>query len=229
MDERWQQPAPFDESHAGRFGRAMERVAMVRSQIARRGVHDAAVLTAMAAVPRHLFVPAASREEAYEDHPLPIGPQQTISQPYIVALMTALAHVHRDSRVLEVGTGTGYQAAVLDELGATVHSVELDPGLAVRAQTTLAELGFRHVHVHAGDGTEGWPAGAPYDAILVTAAAPELSPAWLDQLAPGGRLVAPIGSRDQVLEVVTRGGQIAKPDFRVEEIAPVSFVPMGHG
>ncbi len=153
-----------------------------------------AVMAAMAAVPRERFVPPPWTDRAYENRPQPIGHGQTISQPFIVALMTELLELRPGDRVLEIGTGGGYQAAVLARLAAHVTSVEIVPELSARAAATLAGLGVTNVELHVGDGHAGWSAGAPYDAIIATAAAPTLPPAWLDQLAPGGRLAAPIGA-----------------------------------
>jgi len=186
---------------------AAERARMVEEQIRARHIEDPLVLAAMLAVPRHRFVPPELRVRAYEDRPLPIGAGQTISQPYIVALMTALLHLSGGEVVLEVGTGSGYQAAVLARLCSVVHTVEQYPELARRAQQILSELSVTNVRVHTGDGSLGWPAAAPYQGILVTAAAPEVPPALLDQLDDGGRLVIPVGARgDQKLQVWRRIG-----------------------
>jgi protein-L-isoaspartate(D-aspartate) O-methyltransferase len=205
---------------AGDFAAARER--MVREQIESRGIRDAAVLAALRAVPRHAFVPEEARPRAYEDRPLPIGHGQTISQPYIVAFMTESAGLSAGERVLEVGTGSGYQAAVLAEVAAEVYSIEIVEPLAKRAAATLAELGYENVHVRHGDGYGGWPEAAPFDAIVVTAAAPRVPQALLDQLAPDGRLVIPVGEFVQELEVHTR-----TPDgIRVHRTLAVRFVPM---
>ncbi len=202
------------------FGALRER--MVREQLASRDVKDARVLAAMRRVPRHEFVPAALRAQAYADGPLPIGHEQTISQPYIVALMTQLAALGPASRVLEVGTGSGYQAAILAEVARDVYTIEIVEPLARSAEATLRRLGYERVHVRAGDGYRGWPEAAPFDAILVTAA-PERVPApLLEQLAVGGRLVIPVGRIDQELEVHRR----TATGFEVERVAPVRFVPM---
>jgi len=202
---------------------AGEREHMVRYQIEARGVRDKRVLQAMRTVPRHLFVPESMRDSAYRDCPLPIGMGQTISQPYIVALMTEALELSENDKVLEIGTGSGYQAAILAELAREVYTVERHSSLAERATTLLKELGYNNIHVRVGDGTLGWPEHAPYDAIIVTAAAPEVPTPLLEQLADGGRLVAPIGPRwSQVLVRVRReGGR-----FREEEITPVAFVPL---
>ncbi|HMQ71244.1 MAG TPA: protein-L-isoaspartate(D-aspartate) O-methyltransferase [Rubrivivax sp.] len=186
---------------------------------------SAAVEAALAAVPRHRFVPEAWRLHAYENRPLPIGHGQTISQPFIVALMTELLALKPGARVLEIGTGCGWQAAVLAAMGAQVTSLEIVPALAKQAAATLAELGIRGVEVHEADGHAGWPAGAPYDGIIATAAAPELPAAWTEQLAPGGRLVAPLGTPggDQGLVLLHK-----HVDGRTErrEVLGVRFVPL---
>ena len=197
---------------------------MVDEQIEAREIIDPLVLAAMRQVPRHEFVPAAERAHAYEDRPLPIGAGQTISQPYIVALMTQLAAVGPGSKVLEVGTGSGYQAAVLAACGAEVYSIEIVDALAKRAQQDLARLGIENVHVRSGDGYRGWPEAAPFDAIVVTAAAPQVPPALLSQLRTGGRLVIPVGEtwHEQTLQVHTR----TETGFDVQDVVPVRFVPM---
>ncbi len=196
---------------------------MVAEQIAARGIRNPRVLAAMQQVPRHLFVPEAYRAEAYGDHPLPIGQGQTISQPFIVAYMTALLDLQGDEKVLEIGTGSGYQAAVLAHLAREVHTVERLPQLAAQAQARLEALGLDNVHVHVGDGTLGLPEYAPYDAILITAAAPEVPAPLLTQLAEGGRLVAPVGDRGyQHLERWTRrDGRLHR-----EILEAVAFVPL---
>jgi protein-L-isoaspartate(D-aspartate) O-methyltransferase len=201
---------------------AAARAEMVRDQIEARGVRDAAVLAAMRAVPRHELVPADVRERAYGDHPLPIGHRQTISQPYIVAIMTELAGIERGERVLEVGTGSGYQAAVLAAIGADVYSIEIVEPLARRAAADLERLGYR-VRVRAGDGYRGWPEAAPFGAVLVTAAPPHVPQPLVDQLAPGGRLVIPVGDNYQELRVLTKDASGA---VRERAVAPVLFVPM---
>jgi len=202
----------------------VRRKRMVETQIAARGVRDPGVLRAMAEVPRHLFVPAGSLDLAYEDHPLPIGEGQTISQPYIVALMTERLALGRKAKVLEVGTGSGYQAAVLARIAAEVFTIEIHEELARQAAATLGSLGARNVRVRSGDGFFGWPEEAPFDGIIVTAAAPEVPPALFAQLKEGGRLIIPLGdpAAFQVLTVVTkRRGQPVR-----EEILDVRFVPM---
>jgi protein-L-isoaspartate(D-aspartate) O-methyltransferase len=207
---------------AGDDASSAARGRMVTEQIAARGVTDARVLTAMRKVPRHEFVPADVRARAYEDSPLPIGHDQTISQPYVVAVMTDLAELGPRSRVLEIGTGSGYQAAVLAEVAGEVYTIEILAPLARRAEETLERLGYGAVHVRHGDGYRGWPEAAPFDAIVVTAAAPKVPPALLAQLAEGGRLVMPVGDRAQRLEVHRRtGGAI-----EVKTVFPVRFVPL---
>jgi protein-L-isoaspartate(D-aspartate) O-methyltransferase len=202
---------------------AMERNAMVTQQIERRGVHDQRVLQAMRTVPRHEFIPESQRYAAYEDHPLPIGYSQTISQPYIVAAMTEVLKLQPDDTVLEIGTGSGYQAAVLATLVSNVYSIEIVPELAARAEATLKRLGYANVHVRAGDGYKGWPSEAPFDGIIVTCAPDEIPQPLLDQLADGGRLVIPVGGRfGQELVRVTKSGE----KFQRENLMGVVFVPM---
>ncbi|MBE7449419.1 MAG: protein-L-isoaspartate(D-aspartate) O-methyltransferase [Kofleriaceae bacterium] len=205
--------------------RADERRRMVEAQLAARGVRDPAVLAAMTAVPRHRFVPDDVLPYAYDDTPLSIASGQTISQPYIVAAMTELARVRPGSRVLEVGTGSGYQCAVLAAMGAEVWSIEIHPELTAAAARVLRELGVGEdrVHLRVGDGWAGWPEAAPFDAIVVTAAPPLVPPALLAQLAVGGRLVIPVGVDDQELLLVTRDGPAR---YREETVFPVRFVPM---
>jgi protein-L-isoaspartate(D-aspartate) O-methyltransferase len=195
---------------------------MVAEQIEARGVRDRRVLEAMRTVPRHEFVPRGERHRAHADHPLPIGHRQTISQPYIVALMTELAQVGPGSRVLEIGTGSGYQAAILAKVAKEVWSIEIVEPLAREAAERLARLGFRNVTVRAGDGYAGWPEQAPFDAIVVTAAPPEIPQPLLDQLAVGGRLVAPVGGASQELTVVVR----TTTGMKSARVGGVRFVPM---
>jgi len=204
-------------------GDAARRARMVETQIVARGVRDPRVLAAMRKVPRHLFVEAAERGSAYEDHPLPIGGQQTISQPYIVALMSELLGLTPDSRVLEIGTGSGYQSAVLGELAREVYSIEIIPELARSAAEKLRTLGYANVIVREGDGYRGWPEKAPFDGIIVTAAPPRIPEPLLDQLAPGGRMVIPVGGFFQELKVFTKG---ADGSVGEKGIIPVRFVPM---
>ena len=190
-------------------GYAEQRRAMVEEQIRDRGVHSPRVLEAMLAVPRHLFVPEDYVAGAYSDQPLPIGEGQTISQPYMVAVMTEALELTGNERVLEVGTGSGYQAAVLSLLAAEVYTIENHASLALAARQRLAQLGYTNVHVHAGDGTLGFPGAAPYGGIVVTAAAPKIPPPLVEQLAEGGRLVIPVGQADQqeLLQVRKTGGK----------------------
>lgn len=203
------------------YDRARER--MVQSQIEARGIKDPRVLDAMRQVPRHLFVPVDMRGSAYRDSPLPIGEGQTISQPYIVALMTEMLELSGEERVLEIGTGSGYQSAILSLLAREVYTVERLPNLAQRAEEVLRQLGYTNVHIRVGDGTLGWPEHAPYEAIIVTAASPEVPAPLLDQLADGGRLVAPVGPRwNQTLVRVRREGD----RFRRERLTAVAFVPL---
>jgi protein-L-isoaspartate(D-aspartate) O-methyltransferase len=199
------------------------REQMVAQQIAARGVSDARVLAAMRAVPRHRFVPAAHQHQAYADRPLPIGEGQTISQPFMVAVMTAALGLRPTDRVLEVGTGSGYQTAVLAQLGGHVVSVERHAALAEGAARVLRELAISGVDIVVSDGTEGWPAGAPYDRILVTAGAPALPDSLTAQLAEAGRLVIPVGPLElQHVTVVDRVGD----QMRVREGDPCVFVPL---
>jgi protein-L-isoaspartate(D-aspartate) O-methyltransferase len=208
--------------------RAGERARMVKDQIEARDVRNPAVLQAMRTVPRHLFIPAAVRDMAYEDHPVPIGYGQTISQPYIVAVMTELLEPAKDLKVLEIGTGSGYQAAVLAGLVKHVYSVEIVPELARSASALLAKLGYRNVTVRYGDGYKGWPEEAPFDRIIVTAAPPEIPQALLDQLKPGGKLVAPVGSTVWGQELIV-AEKTAQGKIRRRGVFPVMFVPMVKG
>jgi protein-L-isoaspartate(D-aspartate) O-methyltransferase len=197
---------------------------MVAEQIVSRGIRDQAVLRAMREVPRHLFVPAGQTEDAYADGPLPIGNGQTISQPYIVALMTELARPHPTDRALEIGTGCGYQSAVLARVVAHVYTVEIVDALAADAAARLKRLGYSNITSRSGDGYEGWPGEAPFDIILVTAAPPQVPDALVQQLKPGGRMVVPVGDTlAQNLELVEKdhaGG------LHRRVVAPVRFVPM---
>jgi len=195
---------------------------MVATQIEARGVKDAAVLESMKAVPRHLFVPDDYRDAAYHDSPLPIGEGQTISQPYIVALMTELLEVKRGSKVLEIGTGSGYQAAVLAEMGVEVFSIEIRQGLCERAQKMLSDLGYSSVHLRCGDGYSGWPDDAPFDGIIVTAAPARIPDPLLDQLVEGAKMVIPVGEFYQELKVITK----VDDGFEERSVIPVRFVPM---
>ena len=200
------------------------RLRMVQEQIAARGVQDTATLRAMSTVPRHLFVPEQLARRAYEDTPLPIGLDQTISQPYIVALMTELIKPHREQRVLEVGTGSGYQAAVLAEIVDSVFTIEILPDLARSASERLRDLGYTNVTVREGDGYLGWPDRAPFDAILVTAAAEEIPAPLIEQLKDGGVMVIPVGppERVQALTLARKEGK----DVVTRSLFPVRFVPL---
>lgn len=193
------------------------------STLEHEGIVDERVLQAMREVPRHAFVPRALEGSAYDDEPLPIGEEQTISQPYIVALMAQAAELTGDERVLEVGTGSGYGAAVLSRLCASVDTVERLPNLLERARGVLTELHYDNVYTHLADGSLGWPARAPYDAIVVTAAADQLPETLVRQLASGGRLVAPVGppGRQQLVRVRNQGSQ-----YHVEPLCSVAFVPL---
>jgi len=202
---------------------AEDRRLMVETQIRKRGVTDERVLRAMATVPRHKFVPASWINHAYADEPLPIGHGQTISQPYIVAAMVVSLVLTGSENVLEIGTGCGYQAAIVSALAREVHSVELLPDLAQSAAERVHRLGYANVHVHSGDGTLGWPEFSPYDAILIAAAAPSVPEPLLRQLAEGGRLIAPVGEEDkQELQLVTkREGKLL-----FKQGGPCRFVPL---
>jgi len=196
---------------------------MIEKQLRRRGISDEAVLAAMTAVPRHEFVPEALRSRAYEDVPLPIGGGQTISQPYIVAAMTAALHLQPGDRVLEIGTGCGYQAAVLSRLAKEVFTIERRPELASAASATLARLGFPNAHVHCGDGTLGLPDLAPFSAILVAAAAPAVPKPLLAQLADGGRMIVPVGDAEhQELRLIEKRGDA----FSTKMLEGCRFVPL---
>lgn len=203
-------------------------VADIRRQSAGEEDLDRRVLDVMARVPRHAFVPAAQRSHAYENRPLPIGYGQTISQPYIVALMTDLAQPGKAHKVLEIGTGSGYQAAVLAELVAHVYSIEIVEPLATQAAERLRALGYANVHTRVGDGYYGWPQAGPFDSIVVTAAAPAVPPPLLRQLKPGGRMVIPVGTSffTQTLMLVEKDAQ---GRVRTRQIAPVRFVPLTGG
>ncbi|MGB9906889.1 MAG: protein-L-isoaspartate(D-aspartate) O-methyltransferase [Candidatus Saccharicenans sp.] len=199
-----------------------ERKDMVEYQIRRRGVHDKKVLRAMLKVPRHLFVPEQLKELAYSDEPLPIGEGQTISQPYIVAYMTEALRLRGREKVLEIGTGSGYQTAVLAEIVREVYTVELIPELSRRAQEVLQKLGYRNIHFRVSDGTRGWPEEAPFEAILVTAAPPAVPPSLVEQLKIGGRMVIPVGTDFQELVLVTKKEQ----GWEEQRLIGVRFVPL---
>jgi protein-L-isoaspartate(D-aspartate) O-methyltransferase len=205
------------------FGKQRER--MVRDQVISRGIQNAAVLKAMRVTPRHSFVPPAVRSLAYEDHPVPIGYGQTISQPYIVAFMTEMLDVQKEHRVLEIGTGSGYQAAILSVLAKEVYTVEIVAQLAKSAADTLKRLGYKNVFVREGDGYDGWPQKAPFDRIILTTAPPDLPQIVLNQLKPNGRLLAPVGSAvfGQEIMLVEKAAD-GKITSRL--LLPVRFVPM---
>jgi protein-L-isoaspartate(D-aspartate) O-methyltransferase len=201
------------------------RRTMVDDQIEARGIRDPRVLGAMRTVPRDRFVPADVVSIAYADQPLPIGHGQTISQPYIVAYMSEALRITDQMKVLEVGTGSGYQAAILGELAREVYTIELIPELAARARETLASLGYANVHVRTGDGYLGWPDQAPFDAIMVTAAPDHVPQPLVDQLAVGGRLVIPVGDFDQEIRILTR----TPAGIQESRTIPVRFVPLRRG
>ncbi|MCE5318895.1 MAG: protein-L-isoaspartate(D-aspartate) O-methyltransferase [Parachlamydia sp.] len=207
----------MDDFHA-------QREAMVEHQISRRGVKDPATLKAMRDVPRHLFVPPDMQQYAYQDSPLPIGMDQTISQPYIVALMTEVAQLTPEARVLDIGTGSGYAAAVLACIASEVYSIERIEPLAQNAAALLKELGYHNVTVKAGDGTLGWPEAGPFDAIIVTAGAPVVPESFKSQLKEGGRVVIPVG--DALSQQLVRLRKGPKGDYTRELIEHVRFVPL---
>ncbi|MFH2036901.1 MAG: protein-L-isoaspartate(D-aspartate) O-methyltransferase [Candidatus Zixiibacteriota bacterium] len=213
-----------DQTHSSdneaKFYQARHR--MVKTQLESRDITDKNVLEAMRKIPRHLFVPEQFRKDAYRDGPLPIKKGQTISQPYIVAVMTQLLNIDSTSKVLEIGTGSGYQAAVLAEISDSVYSIEIIESLSLRADTLLDSLGYDKVHIRAGDGYAGWPEEAPFDAIIVTAAAPKIPQPLVNQLKIGGLMVIPVGEYSQDLRLIRKDpGGIA-----TESIIPVRFVPM---
>ena len=214
------QPSPADDAVA-----AAGRRRMVEEQLRGRDIRDERVLAAMGKVPRHLFVPEAYAAMAYEDTPLPIGEGQTISQPYIVALMTQVIRPKPADKVLEIGTGSGYQAAVLAELAGEVYTIELIGELGRRAAALLDRLGYAHIRCRVGNGYLGWPEAGPFDAIVVTAAADAIPPRLVGQLKPGGRLIMPVGPPDQVQDLVL-GVKQADGSLPTETIIPVRFVPL---
>ena len=221
-------PPSKDTPHCRPGSYSEGREKMVREQIEARGVKDASVLRVIREVPRHCFVSRGFRDEAYEDHPIPIGQGQTISQPYIVALMTELLRVQPTDRVLEVGTGSGYQAAALSGLVDEVFSVEISPVLAEEGAARLKSLGYENVRVRCADGYLGWKEEAPFDAIIVTAAPPEIPPPLLRQLNPGGRMCIPVGGKYQVQRLTLvekkQDGSIVR-----RAVLPVRFVPLLRG
>jgi len=215
--------ATFPQGNGSGDRFAEDRRLMVESQIRKRGITDEHVLLAMATVPRHEFVPAFWINQAYADEPLPIGHGQTISQPYIVAAMVASLALTGSEVVLEIGTGCGYQAAVVSLLAREIHTVEILPDLAQSAAERLQLLGYANAHVHSGDGTLGWREFSPYDAILIAAAAPTVPEPLLQQLAEGGRLIAPVGEEDkQELQLITK----REGKFSVKQGGPCRFVPL---
>jgi len=199
------------------------RLKMVETQIYNRGIQDSLVLKALRKVPRHLFVPTALQNQAYDDNPLPIGQAQTISQPYIVAFMTEQLNLKGTEKVLEIGTGSGYQAAILGEIVQEVYSIEIIESLGIQARELLKELGYRNISVRIGDGYEGWPEKAPFDAIIVTAAPAHIPESLLEQLKKGGRMILPVGDFWQELILIQKeqDGSIKK-----SSVLPVRFVPM---
>lgn len=199
-----------------------QRRQMVERQLRARGIRDGRALAAMEKVPRHRFVPPAAAHLAYADHPLPIGQEQTISQPYIVAYMTEAAEVSASDKVLEIGTGSGYQAAILGELAKEVYTIEIIPELADRARRTLEEMNYKNVHLKTGNGYLGWPEHAPFDAIVVTAAPDEVPPALIEQLAVNGKLVIPVGTGAQEMTVITK----TEKGLIEQKTLAVRFVPM---
>jgi protein-L-isoaspartate(D-aspartate) O-methyltransferase len=207
------------------YARIRER--MVKQQIVARGVKDVRVITAMKKVPRHLFVPERHRAFSYGDHPLSIGEGQTISQPYIVAFMTEALDLTVDDKVLEIGTGSGYQAAILAELVKDVYTIEIIAELGKRAQQTLEKLQYKNIHVKIGDGYKGWPDMAPFDAIIVTCAPEQIPQALIEQLKEGGRMVIPVGrvgGIQKLVRIIKKGGQL-----ETQEVMHVRFVPMVKG
>lgn len=202
----------------------LQRDKMVDEQIIARGISDPDVLAAMRKIERHLFVPQDLRAHAYQDNPLPIGYGATISQPYIVAFMTEALHLTKESKVLEIGTGCGYQTAVLAEIAKEVYSIEIIATLADAARERLEALSYRNIYVRCGDGYYGWPEGAPFDAVIVTAAAPQIPETIFQQLKEGGWLVSPVGDISQILYLVTKQNN----HMKITKSMCVSFVPMRH-
>ncbi|HDY87185.1 MAG TPA: protein-L-isoaspartate(D-aspartate) O-methyltransferase [bacterium] len=203
------------------------REQMVKRQIIARGVKDEQVIKAMRTVPRHLFVPEGNRSMAYDDTPLPIGEGQTISQPYIVAFMTDCLKLKPEDRILEIGTGSGYQAAILAELVKEVYTIEIIPVIGNRASKLLDEMGYTNVHVMVGDGFKGWPEKAPFDAIIVTCAPDEIPKTLVNQLSEGGKIIVPVGSQYAAQHLIL--GVKKKGRLITENILPVRFVPMVRG
>jgi protein-L-isoaspartate(D-aspartate) O-methyltransferase len=218
------QQVSLSETQLSRTANAFseQRQQMLSQQIKARGIKNKAVIEAISKVPRHLFVAPSLVNWAYADSPLPIDYGQTISQPYIVAYMTEMAEIGPKDKVLEIGTGSGYQAAVLSELAQEVYSIEIIPELGQKAAQTLKKLGYNHVHIRIGDGYEGWPEHAPYDSILVTAAPEQIPPALVDQLALNGKMVIPVGKYFQEIVILTK----TIDGLEEERTIPVRFVPM---
>lgn len=212
----------MDSEKNGRFQK--QRLLMVERQILARNVEDPKVIEAMRTVPRHKFVPEELKGHAYEDGPLPIGHGQTISQPYIVAYMTEQLNLKGDEKVLEVGTGSGYQAAVLAEIVQSVYTIEIVEPLAKEAREILNQAGYKNIHTRIGDGYRGWPEEAPFDAIIVTAAPKTLPENLIDQLKTGGRMIVPVGDWAQTLLLIRK----TEKDYTQEKLLPVRFVPMIH-
>ena len=203
---------------------AAARKKMIERDLKNRDIADVAVLQAMADVPRHRFVPSSLQEQAYADCPLPIGHGQTISQPYVVAFMTQMLEVRAEDKVLEIGTGCGYQAAVLARLSKQVYTIEIVKPLADESRKLLEELGYKNIFIKAGDGFEGWPEHAPFDKIILTCAVKEIPPALIEQLKEGGRIIAPIGAPGTVQQLIIATKQAGKLKHR--GVLPVRFVPM---
>lgn len=221
--------AIFNTSETGNPQESLlhQREEMVRLQIQNRGISDTKILDAFKTVPREAFVPVGYRRYSYADQPIPIGEGQTISQPYIVAFMTEVLGVGPDEKVLEIGTGSGYQAAILAELDVEVYSIEVNEILAQRARITLENLGYKNIHLKTGDGYAGWPENAPYDAILVTCSPTSIPPLLKEQLAEGGRMIIPVGQQNSVQYLYLlekHHGKIIK-----KNVMPVRFVPMTDG
>ena len=211
------------QKKAGQDIYASKRQAMVERQIQWRGIKDTLVLNAMRKVPRHEFVPVNLKQVAYSDRPLPIGKNQTISQPYIVALMTEYLGLKGGEKVLEIGTGSGYQAAVLAEIAQRVHSIEIIPSLGIAAKKKLQAMGYKNIHVTIGDGYLGLPDQAPFDAVIVTAAPDHIPQPLIDQLKTGGRMIIPVGNYHQELILITK---LANGKIKKKSVLPVIFVPM---
>lgn len=216
-------PIPKQDARLAQDPFLQKRIQMVERQIQWRGIKDTLVLKAMRNVPRHLFVPDYVQEQAYVDSPLPIGEGQTISQPYIVAFMTEVLQLKGGEKILEIGTGSGYQAAVLAEIVKEVYTIEIVPSLGLRAEQLLKKLNYKNIHVKIGDGYQGVPEQAPFDAIIVTAAPGHIPQPFVDQLKKGGRMIIPVGDFYQELMLITK-----KPDGTVKKqsVLPVRFVPM---